>query len=139
MRLFKKVIDIIIKLMIPLVTLALMMGIARIFIDLRVVFKSPTIAAGFDTMVTNILSMFIVIELLRSIIEYFEIHRLRITFIIDAAIVFILREVMVGIYQHKTDAVEIGSLAVLLLVIGGVRTLAIVYSPGKIKEITNHE
>ena len=139
MRLFKKVIDIIIKLMIPLVTLALMMGIARIFIDLRVVFKSPTIAAGFDTMVTNILSMFIVIELLRSIIEYFEIHRLRITFIIDAAIVFILREVMVGIYQHKMDAVEIGSLAVLLLVIGGVRTLAIVYSPGKIKEITNHE
>ncbi|WP_333655852.1 phosphate-starvation-inducible PsiE family protein [Dissulfurispira sp.] len=80
MGLFKKVVDIIIKLMIPLVILALMMGIARIFIDLRVVFKSPTIAAGFDTMVTNILSMFIVIELLRSIIEYFEIHRLKITF-----------------------------------------------------------
>ena len=139
MLLFKKVVDIIIKLMIPLVILALMMGIARIFIDLRVVFKSPTIAAGFDTMVTNILSMFIVIELLRSIIEYFEIHRLRITFIIDAALVFLLREIMIGIYQHKIGAIEIASLAVLLLVIGGVRTLAIVYSPGKTKEVTNHE
>lgn len=138
MRLFKKVVDIIIKLMIPLVILALMMGIARIFIDLRVVFKSPTITAGFDTMVTNILSMFIVIELLRSIIEYFEIHRLKITFIIDAAIVFILREIMIGIYQHKMDAVEIASLAVLLLVIGGIRALAIVYSPDK-KEVMRHE
>ncbi len=139
MRLFKKVVDIIIKLMIPLVILALMMGIARIFLDLRVVFKSPTIALGFDIMVTNILSMFIVIELLRSIIEYFEIHRLRITFITDAALVFILREIMIGIYQHKTGAIEIGSLAILLLVIGGVRTLAIVYSPDKTKEVANHE
>lgn len=138
MRLFKKIVDIIIKLMIPLVILALMMGIARIFLDLEEVFKSPTIAMGFDIMVTNILSMFIVIELLRSIIDYFEIHRLKITFIIDAAIVFILREVMVGIYQHKMDAVEIGSLAVLLLVIGGIRALAIVYSPDK-KEVMRHE
>ncbi|HBR22241.1 MAG TPA: hypothetical protein DD713_06700 [Nitrospiraceae bacterium] len=139
MRLFKKIVDIIIKLMIPLVILTLMIGIARIFLDLKEVFKSPTIAAGFDIMITNILSMFIVIELLRSIIEYFEIHRLRITFITDAALVFILREVMVGIYQHKINAVEIGSLAILLLVIGVVRTLAIVYSPGKTKEVTNHE
>lgn len=139
MRLFKKVVDIIIKLMIPLVILALMIGIARIFLDLRVVFKTPTIAAGLDIMVTNILSVFIVIELLRSIIEYFEIHRLRITFITDAALVFILREVMVGIYQHKMNAVEIGSLAILLLVIGVVRTLAIVYSPSKTKEAANHE
>ena len=138
MRLFKRVVDIIIKLMLPLVILALMMGIARIFIDLRVVFKSPTIAAGFDIMVTNILSMFIVIELLRSIIEYFEIHRLKITFIVDAAIIFILREVMIGIYQHKMEAVNIASFALLLLVIGIIRALAIVYSPDK-KEAIKHE
>ncbi len=131
MNLFKKVVDVIIKLLIPLVILALMIGIARIFLDLRTVFKSPTISEGFDIMVTNILSMFIIIELLRSVIEYFEIHRLKITFITDAALVFILREAMVGIYQHKMGAIEIGSLAVLLLVIGGIRTLAIMYSPDR--------
>lgn len=139
MRLFKKVVDIIIKLMIPLVILALMMGIARLILDLRTVFNSPTISSGFDIMVTNILSMFIVIELLRSIIEYFEIHRLRITFITDAALVFILREVMVGIYQHKIGALEIGSLAGILMVIGVIRTLAIVYSPDRKKEEIRHE
>lgn len=139
MRLFKKIVDIIIKLLIPLVILTLMIGMARIFLDLKVVFRSHTISAGFDIMVTNILSMFIVIELLRSIVEYFEIHRLRMTFITDAAMVFILREVMVGIYQHTMEAVTIGALGVFLLVMGGIRTLAILYSPDKTKEVTRHE
>ena len=134
MQHFRKVVDILIKLMIPLVILALMMGIARIILDLRVVFSSPTIAAGFDLMVTNILSMFVVIELLRSIIEYFEVHRLKITFIIDAAIVFVLREIMIGLYKHSLAYMEIIALAVLILIIGSIRTLAIIFSPEKTKE-----
>lgn len=134
MQHFRKVINILIKLMIPLVIIALMMGIARIILDLRVVFGSPTIAAGFDLMVTNILSMFVVIELLRSIIEYFEVHRLKITFIIDAAIVFVLREIMIGLYGHTLAYMDIIALAVLILIIGCMRTLAIIFSPEKVKE-----
>jgi len=139
MRLFKKVIDIIIKLMIPLVILALMIGIARIFLDLREVFKSPTIAGGFDIMVSNILSMFIIVELLKGIIEYFEIHRVKITFITDATLVFILREVMIGIYKRGMGSTEILSISALLLVIGVIRTMAIVFSPDKNKEVAVHE
>ncbi|MGO9015574.1 MAG: phosphate-starvation-inducible PsiE family protein [Dissulfurispiraceae bacterium] len=139
MRVFKKVVDIIIKLMIPLVILALMIGVARIFLDLREVFKSPTIAGGFDIMVANILSMFIIVELLKGIIEYFEIHRVKITFITDATLVFILREVMIGIYQHRMRWTEILSISALLLVIGAIRTMAIVYSPDKNKEVAVHE
>ena len=139
MRLLKKVIDIIIKLMIPLIILALMIGVARIFLDIREVFKSPTIAHGFDIMVSNILSMFIIIELLKGIIEYFEIHRVKITFITDATLVFILREVMIGIYQHRMGWTEILSISALLLVIGAIRTMAIVYSPDKNKEVAVHE
>ena len=132
--LFKKAVDIIIKLMIPLVILTLMIGVAKIFLDLRLVFKAPTIARGFDIMVTNILSLFVVIELLKSIIEFFEIHRLRITFIIDAVLVFVLREVMIKVYQNQINAIEIGAISILLLIIGVTRTLAIVYSPDKPKE-----
>jgi uncharacterized membrane protein (DUF373 family) len=129
--LFKKAVDIIIKLMIPLVILTLMIGVAKIFLDLRLVFKAPTIARGFDIMVTNILSLFVVIELLKSIIEFFEIHRLRITFIIDAVLVFVLREVMIKVYRDQINAIEIGAISILLLIIGVTRTLAIVYSPDK--------
>jgi uncharacterized membrane protein (DUF373 family) len=97
MKYFTKIVDVMIKFMIPIVIIALLMGIARVVLDLRAVFGSETIAAGFDRMVTNILSMFIVIELLRSIIEYFAVHRLKITFITDAALVFVLREIMIGL------------------------------------------
>ena len=90
-------------------------------------------------MITNIFSMFIIIELFKSLIEYFEIHRLRITFIIDAAIVFCLREVMIGLYLHKIDANEIKALATILFVMGGIRTLAILISPGKTLEESKNE
>jgi uncharacterized membrane protein (DUF373 family) len=120
--------------MIPIVIIALMMGIARIILDLREVFGSRTISAAFDMMVTNILSMFIVIELLRSIMEYFTVHRLKITFIIDAALVFVLREIMIGLYEHSVESGMVMALAVLILVIGGLRTLAVIYSPEKYLE-----
>jgi uncharacterized membrane protein (DUF373 family) len=134
MNVLKRIVDIIIKIMVPFIILALLLGVARVFLDLRGVYRSATIDEGFNLLVTNILSMFIVIELLRSILDYFEIHRLRITFIIDGALVFILREIMIGIYQHRMEAFEIFSLSVLLLVIGIIRTLAIVYSPKSLKE-----
>jgi len=134
MKYFAKIVDSMIKLMIPIVIIAMMMGIARVILDLRTVFGSQTIAAAFDMMVTNILSMFIVIELLRSIIEYFTVHRLKITFITDAALVFVLREIMIGLYQHSLESGMIISLAVLILVIGGLRTLAVVFSPEKYLE-----
>jgi uncharacterized membrane protein (DUF373 family) len=117
--------------MIPLVILSLMIGIARLFLDLKMVFESPQISEGFNILVTNILSMFVVIELLRGIIEYFDVQRLRLTLIADAALVFILREVMIIVYQQSINPVEIASLAGLLAVIGGIRTLATLYSPGK--------
>ena len=134
MKYFTKIVDNMIKFMIPIVIIALMMGIARVILDLRAVFGSQTISAAFDMMVTNILSMFIVIELLRSIIEYFTVHRLKITFITDAALVFVLREIMIGLYQHNLESGMIIALSVLILVIGGLRTLAVVFSPEKYLE-----
>ncbi len=134
MKYFTKIVDTMIKLMIPLVIIALLMGVARVILDLRAVFGSRTIAAAFDMMVTNILSMFIVIELLRSIIEYFAVHRLKITFITDAALVFVLREIMIGLYEHTMEQGMILALAALILVIGGIRTLAVIFSPQKFSE-----
>jgi len=131
MNTFNKFIDILIKVMIPLVIAAMLLGIARVIVDLRVVFSRPTIAAGFDLLITNILSLFVVIELLKSILEYFEHHRIKLTFITDAALVFVLREIMIGLFQHTIEAREVLALSALILVIGSVRTLAVLFSPDK--------
>jgi len=131
MNTFKKFIDLLLKFMVPLVILALVLGIARVLVDLRMVFGSPTIAQAFDRMITNILSLFVVIELLKSLLEYFDHHRIKLTFITDAALVFVLREIMIGLYQHAMATRELLALSALILVIGAVRTLAVVYSPDR--------
>jgi uncharacterized membrane protein (DUF373 family) len=130
-RWFRTAVDWIVKLLMPLAIIALMMGIARVFLDLMTVWNSPSIAAGFDALVTDILTMFVVIELLKSIIEYFEVHRIKITFILDAAVVFVLREVMIGLYKHELHAAEIAALSGLLLVMGAFRIAAVRFSPAR--------
>ncbi len=128
-RWFGKAVDLVVKLLVPLAILALMMGIARVFLDLWGSWRTPSIATAFDVLVTDILSMFVVIELLKSIVEYFEVHRLKITFILDAALVFVLREVMIGLYRHAIAPSETGALALLLLVLGVLRIAAVRFSP----------
>jgi uncharacterized membrane protein (DUF373 family) len=128
-RLFRLITDWIVKLLVPVSVVALMMGVARVFLDLWQVLQGPDIRGGFDTIVTDILSTFVVIELLRSIVEYFEVHRLNLTFIIDAAVVFLLREVMIGVYGQALDGGQLAGIAVLLLVVGAFRLAVARFPP----------
>lgn len=127
-RLFRKVVDLIVKLLLPVAVVALMMGVARVFLDLWKVWKSPDISQGFDLLVGDILAAFVVIELLRSIVDYLEAHRLKLVFIVDAALVFLLREVMIGVYQHKLGAGQVAAIAGLLAVLGAFRIAATRFS-----------
>ena len=128
-RAFRWAVDGAVTLLLPCAMLALVMGFARIVVDLGAVWRSPTVAAAFDLLVTDILSMFVVVELLKSIAEYFEAHRLKLTFIVDGAIVFVLREAMIGLYEHNASAAQLAALAALLLVCGVLRVVAVVWSP----------
>lgn len=120
-RLFRRMADWTVKVLVPVAIVALMMAVARVLIDLWRAWESPSIAAGFDLLVTDILSAFVVIELLKSIVEYFDAHRLKIVLILDAAMVFLLREAMIGIYRHALTAGEVAALAGLLAVVGAFR------------------
>ena len=128
-RWFRTAVDVIVKLLMPVAIVALLMGIARVFVDLFGVWKSPSISQGFDVLVTDILSLFVVIELLKSIVEYFEVHRLKITFILDAAVVFVLREVMIGLYKHELPPAQLVALAAMLFVMGAFRIAAVRFPP----------
>ncbi len=123
-RLFRRMADWTVKVLVPVAIVALMMAVARVFLDLWHAWQSPSIAQGFDLLITDILSAFVVIELLKSIVEYFDAHRLKIVLILDTAVVFLIREAMIGVYQHKLSAAETASLAALLAVVGTFRVAA---------------
>jgi uncharacterized membrane protein (DUF373 family) len=126
---FNRVLDLLFKLLIFFVVLALAMGLIKMFLEVWSIMVARELKDAFGFIVTNLLTFFIILELFKSLVEYFREHRLKLTFIVDATLVFILREVMIGLYQHQNSPSQIGALALLALVLGAVRTLAIVYSP----------
>jgi uncharacterized membrane protein (DUF373 family) len=117
------------KLLIFFVVLVLGVGLVRLFWDVWKVMAANELREAFGFTVTNLLTFFIILELFKSLVEYFREHRLKLTFIVDATLVFILREVMIGLYQHQSSPLQISALALMALALGAVRTLAIMYSP----------
>jgi uncharacterized membrane protein (DUF373 family) len=127
--LFNLVVDLILKVMAPLVILVLILGVWEVFRDLWSFLREGATEKSFGSLLGSVLSIFVLIELFRSIIDYFEAHRLKITLITETALVFLLREVMIGVYQAKLPPAELMALAVLIFVIGAIRTAAVVFSP----------
>ena len=126
---FNQVMDCFFKLLIFFVVLVLTVGLGRLFWEVWRIMAFSELKEAFGFAVTSLLTFFIILELFKSLVEYFREHRLKLTFIVDATLVFILREVMVGLYQHQSTPPQIAALALLALVLGAVRTLAIIYSP----------
>src|SRR5918992_4143731 len=126
---FNRVMDLFFKLLIFFVVIVLGMGLVRLFWETWRIMAVSELKDAFSFTVTNLLTFFIILELFKSLVEYFREHRLRLTFIVDATLVFILREVMISLYQHESPPLLITALAFLALVLGVLRTLAIVYSP----------
>jgi uncharacterized membrane protein (DUF373 family) len=136
---FNRVIDLIFKVLIFFVVLALAMGLFKMFLEVWNIMAASELKEAFGFIVTRLLTFFIILELFKSLVEYFREHRLKLTFIVDATLVFILREVMIGLYQHQNSPLQICALALLASVLGGLRTLAIIYSPMERKMVeTSH-
>lgn len=127
--LFNEVIDLLFKFLILFVVLVLAMGLVRMFLEVWSIMTASELKDAFGFIVTHLLTFFIILELFKSLVDYFREHRLKLTFIVDATLVFLLREVMIGLYHHQSSPLQICALAFLALVLGGLRTLAIVYSP----------
>jgi uncharacterized membrane protein (DUF373 family) len=132
-KLFKKTTDIISTIFLYMLLLALVLGMAKTLVDMRfILFDS--IESGFNNMVTSILTVFVVIDLFKAFVEYQQNDRIKLTDITDATILIVLREIAVGLYAQKFGYEFVLSLAMLLLVLGIIRVLAVKYSPAETKE-----
>jgi uncharacterized membrane protein (DUF373 family) len=129
-KLFKKATDIVSTIFLYILLLALIVGMVKTLLDIRfIIFES--LESGFNHMVTSVLTVFIVIDLFKAFVDYHENDRIKLTDITDATILIVLREVAVGLYSKEFGYEFILSLAVLLLVLGIIRVLAVKYSPAR--------
>jgi|WetSurMetagenome_2_1015567.scaffolds.fasta_scaffold896096_1 uncharacterized membrane protein (DUF373 family) len=130
LELFHLMIGYIINVLIIYIIFVLMAGLLKVLYPLNVLFEQYLFKLDLFHTVTDILTFLVMIELFRSFIEYLKVKRIRLHSMIDPAIIFIIRELIVMLYSHTP---LIGStllgFAVLLLALGTVRTLAVVFSP----------
>lgn len=121
LKIFDRVIAVVFAVMLLFITLGIIIGVVHLFFGLGGLFQLERTQASYLRMISDVLTLFILIELSRSLAGYFSTNRLRMTFIVDAGIVFVLREVMIKLFENSIEVAEIYALAALLFVLGALR------------------
>jgi len=116
-RIFDRVVNWIFTFILIVLILAMLIGAGKMLMSVWTVFGTPGVTGKYLTLITDVLTLFVLIELSKSLVDYFHANRLRMTFIVDAAIVFFIREIMIMIFQQKTTPAEIYAISALLLVL----------------------
>ena len=120
-KIYNKTIELVFAIILLFITLTMLIGVVRLFYRVGELFQESGVTGSYLHIFTDILTLFILVELSRSLFEYFTSHRLRLTPIIDAGIVFVLRHIMIDLFNHKLDTDSIYALSVLLLALGVIR------------------
>ncbi|MFP5344129.1 MAG: phosphate-starvation-inducible PsiE family protein, partial [Gammaproteobacteria bacterium] len=136
LALFEKVTGWVLSVMLVFITFGIIIGVLRLFLNLGDLVFNEDITRQYQRLISDVLTLFILIELSRSLADYFTTHRLRMTFIVDAGIVFILREIMIKIFEHKITTDEVYALSVLLFVLGALRIGSITVFQSEKKMLT---
>ena len=132
---FNLAIKIIVVILTVLIVAVLIIGLFQMVWDIKQLFSAKPIGQSFNVIVVNILTFLVIIELFRSFTVYFETHRFRLNTMIDPAIVFVIRELIVKLYgEANMEWQTIAAFGFLLLCLGIIRSLAIKYSPREEKE-----
>ena len=116
--------------------IAIIVGLLKIIYDVGYIIYELLggnfIHINFIDVVVGVLTIFILIDLFRTFVDYREHKRIRIVYITDATILIVMREIAAGVYVNRIQYEFILSLSILLLVLGLIRILAIKYPADKV-------
>jgi len=124
----------IVKILMFFIILVLGIGLIKVIYGMTSILVSQPLGQAFNTIVTDILSFLVIIELFRSFIDYFEVQRFRLNTMIDPAIIFVIREIIVKLYNTKHIQWQIPWPWDCGDCLGVVRTLAVQFSPDEDKK-----
>ncbi len=139
--LFDHIVTIIFSAILIALIIALVIGGGKLFIGIWNTISTPGVTGRYLSLITDVLTLFVLVELAKSLVDYFHVHRLRMTFIVDAAIVFFIREVMILVFQHKATPQDLYAISALLLVLTVLRigSILMFQRETRIVDITNNQ
>lgn len=136
--LFNKTVDAVFGVILLFIIIGIAIGTIQLFITTWKLFAFEGITGHYISIIADVLTLFVLIELSRSLVEYFDTHKLRLTFITDAAIVFVLREILIALFKHELKVEMLYALSVFILVLGALRISSVlVYQREKLIEQQN--
>ncbi|MCS7058308.1 MAG: phosphate-starvation-inducible PsiE family protein [Meiothermus sp.] len=128
---FRIVTRLIFNLALVALLVGLLVSVTRTLLDLGLAFSQPTVRLGLKDLVTNILSLVVVLELVRAFVDYFEYERIRAEILVEVAVVFVLREMMLGLFSGDIRGLDVLVWSAGILALIGARALAIAFPYGK--------
>ncbi|MCX8164790.1 MAG: phosphate-starvation-inducible PsiE family protein, partial [Aquificaceae bacterium] len=104
-------------------------ALVRTILEIGLLFTEATVRLSIKELLTNVLSLVIILELIRAFVDYFEYERVRIEVLVEILIAFMIREFMIFIFAGNVKAVEIALWALGIVLLLGARTLAVIFKP----------
>ena len=128
--LFTKSLAVIVNVLILYIIVILMIGLGITLFSLKALLTGNPFSLAFAQIITDILTFLVIIELFRGFIEYFKAQRFQLHTMLDPAIVFVIREMIIRLYKVENISWETQvGFASLILALGVVRSLAVHFSP----------
>lgn len=127
-KIFKMIIDSVTVIVLYILLLALLVGVINILMDIKSILFG-TLGGGFGQIVSSVLTIFVLIDLFKTFIDFREHEEIRITYVTDATILIVMREIAAGVYDQRFDFQFILGLSTLLLILGIIKALAVKYPP----------
>jgi len=118
---FDRIVDVVFGVILVFIMVGIAIGTVQLFASTWKLFEFEGITGHYVSLITDVLTLYVLIELSRSLVEYFNTHKLRLTFIVDAAIVFVLREILISLFKHELKADMLYAFSAFLLVLGSLR------------------
>ena len=123
--LFDKTIDVVFAVLLLFIIAGIVIGTAQLLFTTWQLLAFEGVTGKYINIIADVLTIYVLIELSRSLIDYFESHKIRLSHIVDAAIVFILREILIGLFKHSLEIDMIYALSLLIFVLGGLRIASV--------------
>jgi uncharacterized membrane protein (DUF373 family) len=99
----------------------LAIGSVKLVFNFVAIVQTTDITGTYQTLISDVLSLFILIELSRSLFGYFEHDEINVGAIIDAAMVFVIREILIFLFEKKVTESMLLAMTALLAVLGALR------------------
>lgn len=124
-HLFNATVKIVFGIILLFIIAAIAIGTIQLFITTWGLLAFKGITGHYIDLIADVLTLYVLIELSRSLVEYFSTHKLRLTFIVDAAIVFVIREILIALFKHEIKVDMLYALSAFLFVLGALRIASV--------------